>query len=172
MQNSDKPTRRQAIVIGVAAASAVVGASVAGSAATTAASARDWAATGRVRSVSGGLADLDLLAGVAGRAAAQVVGRASMPIVGFPAALVLRAGDRVAISTTTPGYEAAAMPLCHWVKGVPQAVSDGSFLVAGERVVGGLDLAAAAQGGQAVKVRLLDTDLATAQVLSVRADQS
>jgi len=129
----------------------------------------DRGAAGRIRAVSGGVADVDVLAGVTGRAVKQVIGRASMPLVGFPMSMVLRAGDRVGISKTTPGFAAAAMPLCHWVIGIPRAVGDGSFVIAGERALGGPGLAAAAEAGSSIKARLLDTDLDVAQVLAVRS---
>src|SRR6185312_13664186 len=79
--NSDGRTRRQAIGFGVAAtASAVAVGATAGSGGAVA---RDWGAVGRVRSVADGIAELDLLAGSAGRAAREVVGRASVPLTGF-----------------------------------------------------------------------------------------
>ena len=165
MRPLDGPTRRQAIGIGVtAAASAAV---LAGS--TGLAKAQDWGAIGRVRGVSGGVADVDLLAGLAGNAPDHVVGRAELPLVGFPEALVPRTGDRVAVSRTTPGYEVAALPLGHWVTGVPRALGDGSFVLAGERAFGVPGLAAAGEAGSIVTACLLDTDLAIAQVLDVRA---
>lgn len=168
MQTSDGRTRRQAIQIGVTAASvAVVGSAVGSTGAV--ASAADRGAVGRVRSVSGGIAELDLLAGPSGAAVTQVVGRASVPLLGFPENVVPRAGDRVAISTTTPGYEAAAFPLAHWVTGTPRATGDGSFVLGGERITGTPALHLAGKSGGAVAVCLLDTELHVAQVLHVRA---
>lgn len=167
MQNSDGRTRRQAIQIGAAAASvAVVGATVGSTAA--GASPADWGAVGRVRSVSEGVVELDLLAGPEGTAARKVVGRVSVPFIGFPESVTPRAGDKVAISTTTPGYEAAALPLTHWVTGIPRATGDGSFTVNGERAIDAAPLRAADQAGAPVEICLLDTDLPAAQVLHVR----
>jgi len=172
MKSSDgRTTRRKALRIGATAASAtVVGTalSTAPGSDRAAASPADYGATGRVRDVAGHMVHLDLLAGLGGSAATQVVGRASMPLVGFSSDALPRIGDLVAVSKTTPGYELAAAPMIHYVKGVPRAVGDGGFVIAGERIADHPALRAAWKAGTPVTVSVLDTHLPVARVFGVR----
>jgi hypothetical protein len=168
MKNSDgRTTRRTALQFG--ASVAVVGAA-AGAAGnnSAAASPADYGATGRVRGFSGQMVDLDLLAGLGGAAAKRVVGRASMPLVGFSSDTLPRIGDLVAVSKTTPGYDLAAAPLIHHVKGVPRASGDGGFVIAGERIADHPALRTAGKAGTPITVSVFDTHLPVARVFGVR----
>lgn len=172
MKNSGRrTTRRNAIRLGAAAASAtvvgaVVGADPAAAAAAESGSSADFAATGRVRRISGTRVDLDLLAGLSGAAANRIVGHASMPLVGFASDALPRIGDLVAVSKDTPGYDLTAAPLVHYVKGTPRA-SQGGFVIAGERIADHPALRAAAKAGKPVTVSVFDTRLPDAKVFDV-----
>jgi hypothetical protein len=179
MTNSDgRTTRRKALQIGAAAASAAVVGTVVtaavGSDRTAASAAEsgspsDYGATGRVRGIADHNVDLDLLAGLSGPAATRVVGRASMPLIGFSSDTLPRIGDLVAVSKTTPGYDRAAAPMIHYVKGVPRASGAGGFVIAGERIADHPALRAAAKAGTSITASVFDTHLPVTQVFGVRS---
>ena len=96
----------------------------------------------------------------------RVASAQTVPYAGFPAGFVPRAGDLVTVTDQYPGLALAAVPVCRWVTGVPKRRRDGSFTVAGHRVAASPKLTE--HGSGRVKVCLLDTELPSAQVLSVR----
>jgi hypothetical protein len=91
-----------------------------------------------------------------------------VPFVGFPNNVVPRTGDLVTIVEDWPGYALAAVPLCHWLTGVPKALPNGEVSVSGARMIASPELAPGLQTRKLVKVCVLDTELETAQVLMVR----
>jgi hypothetical protein len=173
MTNSDRrTTRRNVLRLGATAASATLvgtalGTDPADASPAGSGSSADFAATGRVRDISGSKVDLDLLAGLSGAAAHSVVGRASMPLVGFSSDALPRIGDLVAVSKTTPGYDLAAAPMVHYVKGTPRASRGGGFAIATERIADHPALQAAAEAGKPVTVSVFDTHLPDAKVFAV-----
>jgi hypothetical protein len=89
-----------------------------------------------------------------------------VPFVGFPDYVVPRVGDLVTVTDDWPGIALAAVPVCHWVTGVPKALSNGEFAIAGARVATSPLLSGTRN--VPVAVCLLDTELPTAQVLATR----
>ncbi|HEX6686106.1 MAG TPA: hypothetical protein VF062_25255 [Candidatus Limnocylindrales bacterium] len=115
-------------------------------------------------------ADLASVASISGQtvSATPVDGgeAVTVPLVGFPAGFAPRAGDRLAVTDQWPGIALAAIPLCHWVSGVPKRQANGEFVVAGQRIASSRLLEVGRL--RSVQVCLLDTDLPTAQALAVR----
>ncbi|HYW26021.1 MAG TPA: hypothetical protein VE953_17745 [Terriglobales bacterium] len=92
----------------------------------------------------------------------------SAPLVGFPDAVVPRVGDHVTLTDVVPGFEVAALPLVHWISGVPKVRTDQTIGIGGTRLLPTAPLLDASRLGAPVSVSVLDTSLATAQVFGVR----
>jgi hypothetical protein len=90
-----------------------------------------------------------------------------VPFVGFPDHVVPRVGDLVTVTDDWPGVALAAVPVCHWVTGVPKAQPGGTFTIGGTAVEASPLLQDV--GAKRVTVCVLDTELSTAQVLATRA---
>jgi hypothetical protein len=90
----------------------------------------------------------------------------TVPFVGFPEHVAPRVGDLVTVTDDWPGVALAAVPVCHWVTGVPKPLAGGEFSIGGARVASSPLLT----GAQNVRmsVCLLDTELPVAQVLATR----
>lgn len=93
--------------------------------------------------------------------AAEVV-----PYIGFPEHVVPRVGDLVTVTDAWPGVALAAIPVCHWVTGVPKALPSGGFQIGDTRVVASPLLKDVI--GNRIRACILDTELPTAQVLATR----
>ncbi|WP_371649043.1 MULTISPECIES: hypothetical protein [unclassified Streptomyces] len=94
--------------------------------------------------------------------------RETVPMAGFPQGVVPRPGDRVMVTDWWDGRETAAIPVVSWVTGVPRPLRDGGYRVGGRRAAPSPLLERASRTGTRTAVCLLDTELATAQVMAVR----
>ncbi|GAA3956296.1 hypothetical protein [Actinoplanes auranticolor] len=90
-----------------------------------------------------------------------------VPFAGFPEGITPRPGDLVTVTDNWDGLALAAVPVVHWLAGVPKQRSDGSFEVAGERIAASPLLKE--KTSKRIRVCVLDTELPDAQVLAVRA---
>lgn len=89
-----------------------------------------------------------------------------VPYAGFPPHVTPRVGDLVTVTDDWPGVAVAAIPVCHWIQGVPKALPAGGFSVAGTRLAPTPLLEKV--GKTRIQVCVLDTELPTAQVLATR----
>jgi hypothetical protein len=109
-----------------------------------------------------------LTVGAPGRANTSIVSSpVAVPYVGFPDHVAPRVGDFVTVTDDWPGVALAAVPVCHWVTGVPKALPNGGFTVGGTTVAPSPLLDGIV--GKRALVCVLDTDLPVAQVLATRA---
>jgi hypothetical protein len=90
-----------------------------------------------------------------------------VPFAGFPKGVTPRPGDLVTITDNWDGLALAAVPVVHWLTGVPKQRPDGSHELAGERIAASHLLTE--ETSKRVRVCVLDTELPDAQVLAVRA---
>ncbi|GGQ60190.1 hypothetical protein [Couchioplanes azureus] len=161
-------SRRQVLRVGAVAGSAVT--LVAASAQAAPADPGGGATQARSRG------DLARVAAVRGRGAVvgapraanrtALASREEVPFAGFPDGVTPRPGDLVTVIDTWPGLELAAVPVVHWLTGVPHRAAGGGYHLAGERIAASplLD----AHRGQRLRVCVMDTELPDAQVFAVR----
>ena len=158
--------RVSALVASSAAAVAVAsdGASAAPGQPPTGSPADSRAELGRVSKAGGGVALLQVEAPDTPNAS-RVAGTELVPYAGFPDHIVPRVGDLVVV-TDWAGQGLAAVPVCHWITGVPTRRPDGDFSI-GDTVLAASPLLEHA-GRKPIQVCVLDTELPTAQVLATR----
>ncbi|WP_163566976.1 hypothetical protein [Fodinicola feengrottensis] len=89
-----------------------------------------------------------------------------VPYAGFPAHVTPRVGDLVTVTDDWPGAAVAAIPVCHWIQGMPKSLPNGGFSVAGTQLAPTPLLEN--MGKKRIQVCILDTELPTAQVLATR----
>jgi hypothetical protein len=105
------------------------------------------------------------------RVQVQVFGsttRLTAPVVGFPDTVFPRVGDHVTLTNLVDGFATAALPLCHWVAGVPKVGADQTVAIGGTRIAPSATVLQASQSGKAISVCVLDTSLTDCQALSVK----
>jgi hypothetical protein len=89
-------------------------------------------------------------------------------VVGFPDAVLPRVGDHVTLTDLVDESAIAALPLCHWVSGVPEVSSDHTVTIGSTRIATSPMVLQASQRGGAISVCVLDTSLADCQALTVK----
>ncbi|WP_405431618.1 hypothetical protein [Micromonospora sp. NBC_00617] len=159
-------SRRQILRVGAVVGSTVAVVAVSGESAsadpgTDAAQAGSRGELARVSAVAAGGAVVGTPK-VANRTALRAAER--VPFAGFPDGITPRPGDLVTVTDLWPDLAVAAVPVVHWVTGVPKRDGSG-YAVAGQRLAASplLDKRTARR----VRVCVLDTELADAQVLAV-----
>jgi hypothetical protein len=162
-------SRRQVLRVGAVVGSAVTLVAVSGQAASAAPVTDPNQATSR-----GDLGRVSAMGGAVATVAAskranrtRVAATERVPYAGFPEGIAPRPGDLVTVTDNWDGLALAAVPVVHWLTGVPQRQADGSYQLDGESIAASPLLAA--QAKKRVRVCVLDTELPVAQVLAVRA---
>jgi hypothetical protein len=160
-------SRRRVLRVSALVASSAAAVTVAESAATAAPgqpSTGSRAELGRVSKTGDGTALLQVESPDTPHAS-RVADRELVPYAGFPDHVVPRVGDLVVV-TDWAGKGLAAVPVCHWISGVPRRRPDGDFSI-GDTVLAATPLLEHA-GRKPIQVCVLDTELPTAQVLATR----
>ncbi len=162
-------SRRQVLRVGTVVGSAVTLVAVSEQVASAAPQVDPNQATsrgdlGRVSTASGGVG---VIAAPKRANRTKVTVPAQVPFAGFPEGVTPRPGDLVTVTDNWDGLALAAVPVVHWLTGVPKQRNDGSYELAGERLAESPLLPM--RTSKRVRVCVLDTELPDAQVLAVRA---